>query len=173
MTNIDEQLPGDRLARRREHLMSETAEHRTGSARLSRRSKLIIGAFLSAALAGGGGLAAAGGPAVLRQSNGVIMIDGAQLVPLYYGQRLSLKQVQDLNKDHKAMFSVNNIEVGCHGVSLYFDTDAEADAYGEDYVTRAKALQAKRARERTSEHTPADPCADWKAPLPTFSHPAG
>jgi hypothetical protein len=174
MTRHDEPLPADRLARRREHVMSETATTAPSRRGLSRRGKATIGGLLAATVAAGGGLAAAGGPSVFRRADGVVEIDGQHLTPLYYGQRLTLDQVQALNKQHKAMVSVNNIEVGCHGVSLYFDTPAEADAYGRDYTARLKAMRAKQKTDGTlAAHLAGDPCADWKTPLPRFTRPGG
>lgn len=172
MTRHDAPLPAERLALRREHLMSETtpSSRRRG---LSRRAKVIVGGVLAASVAGGG-LAAAGGPSVFRRSDGVVEIDGQHLTPLYYGQRLSLDQVKALNKQHKAMVSVNNVEVGCHGVSLYFDTPAEADAYGRDFTARLRALRAKQEVDGTlAAHLAGDPCADWRTPLPTFTRSPG
>ena len=70
------------------------------------------------------------------------------------------------------MVSVQNIEGGCHGVSLYFDTPAEADAYGADFTARAKALRAKQKADGTlAARLAGDPCADWKSALPTFTRP--
>jgi hypothetical protein len=173
MTRDDAPLPADRLARRREHLMSETVA--TAPRRgLSRRGKALIGAVLAVSVAGAGGLAAAAGPGVFRRDDGMVQVDGQNLTPLYYGQTRTLDQVQDLNKERKAMVSVQNVEAGCHGVVLYFDTQAEADAYGRDFTGRLKAMRAKQQADGTlAAQLAGDPCTGWKAPLPTFTPPAG
>jgi hypothetical protein len=171
MTRHDEPLPADTFARRRKHLMSETTDQRR---RLTRRTKALIGGLLAAAAVGGGTVAVAGTPGVFRRDDGVVEVDGQHLTPLYYGQAIPLYRVQELNKQHKAMVSVQNIEAGCHGVVLYFDTQAEADAYGQDYSTRLKAMRAKAKADGTlAARLAGDPCADWKAPLPTFTKPVG
>lgn len=173
MTRHDAPLPADRLARRREHLMSETVATAPRRRVLSRRGKALIGAVLAVSVAGGG-LAAAGGPSVFRRADGLVEIDGQHLTPLYYGQRLTFEQVKDLNKEGKAMASVQNLEAGCHGVGLYFDTPVEADAYGKDFTTRLKAMRAKQKADGTlAAHLAGDPCADWRTPLPTFTRPPG
>jgi hypothetical protein len=118
----------------------------------------------------GGTFAVAGGTGVWRRSDGVVEIDAQSLTPLYYGERLSVGQIVKLNEQGKAMAAVVNIEAACHGVDLYFDTQAEADAYGADFVSRQKALRAAQKANGTFTATPPeDPCTDWLAPLPTFS----
>jgi hypothetical protein len=172
MTRHDAPLPADTLARRREHLMSETTAQ-PSRRRLPRRWKALVGGVLAVSVAGGG-LAAAGGPGVFRLSDGAVEVDGQHLTPSYYGQAITLDRVRELNKQHKAMASVQNVEAGCHGVVLYFDTQAEADAYGHDFSTRLKAMRAKEKADGTlAAHLAGDPCADWKAPLPTFTRPIG
>jgi hypothetical protein len=172
MTRHDAPLPVDTLASRREHLLSETTTQ-PSNRRLPRRWRILIGGVVAVSVAGGG-LAAAGGPGVFRRSDGIVEIDGQHLTPSYYGQAITLDRVQELNKQHKAMVSVQNVEAGCHGVVLYFDTQAEADAYGQNYSTRLKALRAKQKADGSlAARLAGDPCADWKAPLPTFTERAG
>jgi hypothetical protein len=142
--------------------------------RLTRRAKALIGGLLAAAAIGGGTVAVAGTPGVFRRPDGLVEVDGQHLTASYYGQAISLDRVQELNKQHKAIVSVQNVEAGCHGVVLYFDTQAEADAYGRDFVSRRKAMRAKDKADGTlAAHLAGDPCADWKAPLPTFTKPIG
>ena len=170
MTRNDAPLPAATLARRREHLMSETSV-RPG--RLTRRAKALMGCVLAAAAIGGGTVAVAGTPGVFRRHDGLVEIDGQHLTPLYYGQTLTVDLVQELNKQGKAMASAQTVEAGCHGVVLYFDTPAEADAYGKDFGARLKAIRAKQEADGTLAAALAgEPCADWKAPLPTFTKPA-
>lgn len=164
-------LPADRLDRRREHLMSETSHH-AQLARVSRRAKLLGGALLATVLAGGGTVAVAGVPSVLRQADGSVAIDGQSLSPSYYGRTLTLEQLTALQDKHLAMSSVNNRELACHGVSLYFDTDGEADRYMADFEQRDQAAEARHPSDAQQAANATDPCADWRAPLPTISAPA-
>lgn len=144
--------------------MSETAAR---THRLSRRAKALVCGVLAAAAVGGGSVAVAGSPAVFRQDNGVVAIDGQQLRPWYYGRALDAEQIEDLNDDGKAMFSNSSIETACHGVSLVFDTEAESDAYARGYTARAKAVRTKReALAPSSGAANVDNCAWWKDPIP-------
>ena len=143
MNRHDAPLPADRLARRWEHLMTETVAT-APRARLSRRGKAQLGGILAVSVAGAGGLAAADRPTVFHRADGLVQIDGQNLTPLYYGQKITLEQVADLNRQGNAMVSVQNIEGGCHGVGLYFDTSAEANAYVADFTARSPAMHAKQ-----------------------------
>jgi len=134
----------------------------------------MAGGGAVAAVARGGAVAPTGGPAVWRGSDGGVGIDASRLTPLYYGERVSPQQVLDLNEHGKAMAGVQNVEAACHGVTLYFDTGAEADAYGADFTSRLRAMRAREKADGTFvDHPPADPCAEWTAPLPTFHRNAG
>lgn len=162
MTDIGS--PDDRLAARREHLMNEI---KTPSRRVRWTPKVAVLTGLTALAIGGGTVAVAGGQGVWRQDNGVVVIEGANLTPQYQGRKVSVEEIEKLNKVGKAMAGVQNIELGCHGITLYFDTKAEADAYGKGFELRAKAASAQR-REAEAHGTPAptDPCASWRGPLP-------
>lgn len=164
-------LLADRSNRRREHLMSET-NHHAQLAGVPRRAKLLAGALLATVLAGGGTVAVAGVPSVLRQADGSVAIDGQSLSPSYYGRTLTLEQLTALQDKHLATSNVNNRELACHSVSLYFDTDAEADRYMADFEQRDQAAKARRDNDAQQATNATDPCADWRAPLPTFSAPA-
>ena len=117
-------LPADRLARRREHLMSEITP---GPARPHRaRRWIIVGA-----------------------------IDGRALRPVYQGHYLTMNEVAALQKKGKAMGSVVNEELACQGITLYFDTGAEVDAYNKDFNARHPVTAAPTPRPTT------DPCAKY------------
>jgi hypothetical protein len=94
---------------------------------------------------------------------GIVGIDNRQLLPQYYGRTISLPEIERLNAVGKAMASVTNVELACHGITLVFDTTAEADAYGRGYVQRAKAVSAQR---RASGAKDSDPCAYWHGSIP-------
>jgi len=163
MTHDPKPLPVDRIARRKEHLMRETSAHPPRSAR---RMKVLVGGLLATAAIGGGTVAVAGTPAVFRQDNGMVAVDVGQLQPMHYGRAVSLGQIGDLTKAGKAKFNLNSVELGCKGVTLYVDTEADADAYGKGYSQRAKAVAARKA----GQSTPAtDPCKLWIDPVPELS----
>lgn len=65
------------------------------------------------------------------------------------------------------MFGANSIELACQGVAAYFDTEAEANAYGAGYNARVKAVADKRKalapRHRLAD---TDPYAWWREPVP-------
>jgi hypothetical protein len=154
-------LPADRLAARREHLMSETQHpHRRG---LTRRVKALVGGLLAAAVVGGGTVAVAGVPGVTRQDNGVVRIDQNGLDAWHQGRIVTPDQLDALRADGKAGYSAQSVELACHGVVAYFDTPAEEQAYGDGYADRAKEIAAKR-RALAPDTDPADtdPCAWWK-----------
>lgn len=164
MTRQPAPLPADRLARRREHLMVETA---ASPHRLSRRVKAVLGGVLVAAAVGGGTVAVAGTPGVFRQDNGVVAIDGNALDAWYQGKVIDFDQIEDLSDDGKAMYSTNSIELACHGVVAYFDTEAEVDAYSAGYNVRVKAVAEKRAAFAPgTDPADTDVCAWWKDPIP-------
>lgn len=168
---INDPLPADRLTRRREHLMSETTLAHARPDQRPHRAKVLAGALLAAVLAGGGAVAVAGVPSVLRQPDGSVAIDGHSLRPSYYGRTLTLKQLTALQDKHLAMSNVNNRELACHGVSLYFDTDAEADQYIADFEHRDQAAKTRHQLDSQQAAAGADPCADWQVPLPAFVQP--
>lgn len=97
----------------------------------------------------------------------MVGIDGQQLRGYYYGRTLNLDKVEDLNDDGKAMISITTIELACRGVSLYVDTDAENERYGDGYKARLEAVEAKRQAALATGVGPeaTDPCALWTAPI--------
>ncbi len=129
---------------------------------------MLLGGLLAVAAVGGASVAVAGPPAVWRQDNGVVGIDGEQLRAVYRGRTLTLTQVGDLNEQGKAGIGLNSIELACHGVSLYVDNETERDIYGEGYKERLQAVEAlRRASQGTGVDPEAtDPCAFWKGPVP-------
>lgn len=157
------------MAARREHLMTEitprphTSTHtqpRT-SARTSRLRRWGITAGIAAlAVAGGGAVATATGHGIWRQDNGVVAIDVGALRPVYQGHYVTLGQVEDLNQHGKAMFSTNNRELACQGISLYFDTEAESNAYLADYDLRYPGT-ADTSSDTSSDTGAEDPCAPY------------
>ena len=164
-------LPADRLARRREHLMTETA-HTTDvtsrPARLGRRGRALVGGLLAAAAVGGGAVAVAGAPAVWRMDNGMVAIDGQQLRQWHDGHEVTLDQVEELQEDGKAIGGLNSIELACRGIQLWVDTEAQNDAYGDGYRTRLRAVDERRSAARAAGEDPGtgDPCRYWTEPVP-------
>ena len=134
--------------------------------RSARRLKVLVGGLLATAAIGGGTVAVAGTPAVFRQDNGMVAVDVGQLQPMHYGRTVSLDQIGDLNAAGKAMFSLNTVELACKDVTLYVDTEAEADAYGKGYTQRAKAVAARKAAQATPV---TDPCQLWSEAVPELS----
>lgn len=163
MTYEHAPLPADRLAHRREHLMSETA----AKPGLSRRVKALIGGVLAAAALGGGAVAVAGVPGVFRMDNGVVGIDANALDGWHQGRVVTADQIEDLQAEGKAGYSAQSIELACHGVLAYLDTEAEADAYSAGYNARVKAIATKRkALGPGTDPAETVPCAWWKDPVP-------
>jgi hypothetical protein len=164
-------LDAGRLARRKEHLMAEITRTATSSATQRsaarqpgqwwRSRTAVITAITAVALAGGT-VAAATMPAVFRQDNGVVAIDGSALKPAYQGTTLSGQQLADLQKQGKANFSANNQELACQGISLYFDTEAERQVYLTAFQPRWIAAMAQEKKKPTQ-----DPCAAY-ASSPRF-----
>jgi hypothetical protein len=126
-------------------------------------SGTAVGGWATVLVLGGGTAAPASHSAVWRLDNGIVGIDNRQLLSQYYGRTISLPEIERLNAVGKAMAGVTNIELACHGITLVFDTTAEADAYGRGYIQRAKAVSAQR---RASDAMDSDPCAYWHDPIP-------
>ena len=76
------------------------------------------------------------GPAIWRQDDGSVAIDGSRLRPAYHGGYVTMGQIADLQRRGLAMGSVNSRELACQGISLYFDTEAERQAYLDDFERR-------------------------------------
>ena len=107
--------------------------------------------------------AVANGSAVSRMEGGFVAIDAARLTPQRYGRNVSLAEIEWLNRQGKAMFNVSNVELACHGITLVFDSQTEADAYGRAFLQRAKAVRAER---RATGVNDTDPCAGWHGAIP-------
>ena len=154
------EMPADRLAQRREHLMINiTAEGY--SKRHTTRRWLIGGISALTLVAGGGGavLAAQGsGSAVSRQSNGTVAVNGQALVPSYNGKHVSASELDALHAAGQAAVSLVTREGACHGEYLLFDTAPERDSY----------QQASAAKRAAAGDTP-DPCAFAATPATTPS----
>ena len=145
--------------------MSKTTT-RGRSHRRPRRTVLLAGAALAAVLAGSGALAVTGSPAVVRQSDGGVAIDGQALAASYHGRVLTPGELETLSGQRPDITSVTNRETSCHGVSLLFDDDAQADRCIANFTQR-KQQADDRHRTDPQGSAPSDPCADWQAPLPT------
>lgn len=113
------------------------------------------------ALLGATSAVVASSPAVTRSIDGTPGVDLRKVTGMYQGQVVDLDAVQFLNEDDKAQVSVASHELGCQGVMLYFDTEAQADHYGRGYLERLEASK-DAPREPTG-----DPCADT-ADAPRF-----
>lgn len=148
-------LPERRLALRKAHVMSEITMAAT-TERPRRRATVVLVA-VGASLAIGGGVAVAAGVnggSIWRQADGSVAIDGSQLRPAYQGRYLSASELSDLQAKGKAMASANNEELACQGISLYFDTEAELEAYNADFDARHP--MTSRVADSTG-----DPCAAY------------
>lgn len=151
-------LDAYRLAQIREHLMSEiSTETPAVSSNASRETKArrrrvtrpaILASFIAVALVGGGAVATTN--TIWRQPDGTVAIDGSALRPVYHGRYLSQVELKSLEVQGKATVSANNRELACQGISLYFDTPVERDAYLADFETRNEGYS----------HSPSSPVVD-------------
>lgn len=150
---IDEpELSAARLAQRRDHLMTAIDTIETPRPSRTRRRVIAATGSIAVLLAGGGAVAAvAGSPAVFRQSNRVVVVDGSQMHGnAYEGREITATELKQLNAQGKATHSLVIREGACHGDVLWFDTDAELRAFGNASMARRQAAEA--AGEQ-------DPCA--------------
>lgn len=135
--------------------MSEIDRQASASKHARRRGRTALGVALAAvALSGGAAFAAheLGVGPIWLQGDGSVAVDGSQLRPAYEGRYLSTSELATLQGQGKAMMGVVNRELACQGISLYFDTDAEWQAYLDDYEVRHGQDEA------TSLVPGADPC---------------
>jgi hypothetical protein len=129
----------------------------------TRRRRVVIAlaaaAAVTLALSGGAALLhqRGSGPAVWRQDDGTVAIDGSQLRPVYDGRYVTLNELQHLTAMGKATASVNNRELACQGISLYFDTWDEVERYSRDFAARDKRYSAAHPGQDAS----GDPCAPY------------
>jgi hypothetical protein len=140
--------------------------------RVTSRGKILGAGLLAAAVLGGGAAAVAGTrggddtdlPVVHTQSNGVVAMNWDAVDRAWYrGEVVPLDQVED----GTSRFSAHSIELACHGVIAYFDTEIEEQAYGAGYTARAKAVAEKRkGLAPGADPAGTDPCAWWKDPVP-------
>ncbi|MDQ1724768.1 MAG: hypothetical protein QOG52_1796 [Frankiaceae bacterium] len=141
-----------------------TAPQHNGQPSWRRSRRVWVAALVAGLVVTAGGVAAeAGSPAVSRNENGVVGIDLSQVRAVYEGHYISYAEVQKLNDSGRAMVSVNNRELACQGISLYFDTEDQRQAYIRDFEVRNKAI------DRSA--TTGDPCAPF-ANSPRFAPPA-
>jgi hypothetical protein len=145
-------LPADRLARRREHLMNEiTPTPQPAHPRRARRWAVIGG--ITALVAVGGGAALADGNPIWRQTDGSVAINPGLLRPAYEGRYLTEAELAALQSHGRASASANNEELACQGITLYFDTEAQRDAYNTDFDARYPSNSS-----RPTASPSADPC---------------
>ena len=161
-------LDPSRLARRKEHLMSEIKEIDSASATrpAKRWTPKRLGVAIAAAAVLGLGVGipvAADSLGVWRDDSGVIGIDGQSLSIAYKGRIISVDQLEELNGEGRAMFGVSNAELACQSISLYFDSDTEADSYQAGFMERERAR--KEARRGPA---PAGDVCDEYASAPRF-----
>ncbi|MEW1960799.1 hypothetical protein [Kineococcus sp. NPDC059986] len=137
MSTIDGDLRAERTA------TTSTSRPALG-ARLHAHRAALIAALVTVGLGGlgVGATAMAGGFAVTQQDNGVVMNDLSRVANIYDGRVVSLKEIEQLNDEGKAKFTIASPELTCQGVALYVDTAAEADAYDLGYRERSKARAA-------------------------------
>ncbi len=136
-----------------------------------RRRPAAIGVGAAIAIGGlglGASAVAANGLMVTRAPNGMVAINLDQATGVYQGRVVTLAEVEGLNKNGKAMFSIANRELACQGVMLYFDTEAQADDYGRGYVQRETE---RRAAAGPTIADTGDPCQAYRD-APNFV-PAG
>ena len=140
------ELDERRVARRKAHLMNEIDSKVRGRAPRRRLVLTVVAvAGVAAALTGGAAvLHLATGGSVVPQGNGQYAIDGSTLRPVYQGRYVSLNELEHLKSEGKATTSVNNAELACQGISLYFDTDEQLQAYMDDFAARDAQYKAAR-----------------------------
>lgn len=150
-------LSEHRLRRRKDHLMDEIARQEHPRRQPARRISAIVSIAAAAVLVTGGAALAShvlGGPSIWRQDDGSVAIDGSALRPAYQGRYLTADELADLQAQGLATISANNRELACQGITLYFDTDAQWQAYLDDF----------EARDTGDAATPAagsDPCEPY------------
>ena len=69
-------------------------------------------------------------------ATGPSTLGGIAVRPAYHGEYLTPSDVATLQAEGLATAPVISRELVCQGVELYFDTDAERDAYVADYTAR-------------------------------------
>ena len=103
------------------------------------------------------------GPAISRQTDGVVALNGGVLRPVYQGRYVSPSERAELERNGLALSAVVTIETACQGVMLLYDTDEEADQRFSEFWTRHQdELLAPSTPGDTS-----DPCEPY-AGSPSF-----
>lgn len=124
------------------------------------RRRAVLTAIVTTGVVAGVGVPAvvAGNPTVwfVDGNDQVVGTDVAQLEMVYDDRVIAPAELADLNEDGLAMVGVHNRELSCQGVALYFDTAAEADAYGEQFEAR------QRTRIASKDTAVDDPCATYR-----------
>lgn len=161
--NTSSDIAADRLARRREHLMTEINKPEPTRSRFRTRWTLGAAAAGTVALVAGGGTwaAIADTPAVTKQDNGIYAIDTSHLHPVYNGRVLTLEQASGFH------ISSYNRELACQGIYLVFAAQDEQDTYTKQYNVRLKA----RLSTAAGRDARVDPCTTV-TDAPRFVSPA-
>ncbi|MCD5352013.1 hypothetical protein [Kineosporia mesophila] len=115
-----------------------------------------MASFAAVIALAGAGTAVAAGKGVFRDETGNVGIDASVLSPVYEGHRRTITDLEQLEIEGKAHYSVNNRELACQGISLYFDTEAERQAYLQEVEPRHQA-----AMQEESAHPDEDPCKPY------------
>jgi hypothetical protein len=105
-----------------------------GNGRL--RARILIAAAVACVAAGGTALATAGGSPVHTQDNGVVVVDGDQLLVSYHGREITQDEVAALMKRGKALFQVSDLPSAREGHMHAFDTQEEFEAYSQSVRAR-------------------------------------
>ena len=123
----------------------------------------VVATTTTAVLVTGGAALAShvlGGPSIWRQDDGSVAIDGSTLRPAYEGRYLTADDSPTCRTRAWRRSARTTVELACQGITLYFDTDAQWQAYLDDF----------EARDTGDAATPAagsDPCEPY-ADSPRF-----
>ncbi len=128
-----------------------------------RGQQLVAAAVALLALAVSGCAARTATPVVSRNTDGSVAIDASRLRPVYDGRYVTADQLEELQRQGKATAGVTNRELACQQITLYVDTQAQAQAVQDDLERRhPMATLATAAPGDVS-----DPCAPF-ADSPRF-----
>lgn len=132
----------ERLAGRREHLMTELGAAQavaTEGRRSTRRRRAIVIAASLALVVGVGAPVAAHTSLLSRDGKGV-HVDGSQLGVVYHGKTISMSEYKALQAKGKAQFMTIGGDTASRGLVYAFDTPEELDAW--DVAHRGTAPKA-------------------------------
>lgn len=135
----------------------------TGCALALRRPRTVAAAVALLALALTGCAARTTTPVVSRNPDGSVAIDASRLRPVYDGRYVTADELEELQRQGKATAGVNNRELACQQITLYVDTQAEAQAVQDDVERR----HPMAALATTAPGDVSDPCGPF-ADSPRF-----